>query len=467
MILDQSRFSLSPDREFYLGEDCELAEIQSVSMTEMHNLTIAMARFEHQCLIESAGSEMLNEGVKEFVTEAINWIKTQWNRFWAWISAKFIALKDMFIKRKGWLDRNKTSLGALTDAQLSGLKAKLGGQIMKHDFAKDIDALIASSRELVTKASAEAEKLTAAADKGSLSDRVRAFFSSVGDKTVAKILDVHSGGSSIAKSTNDELVGAEAEVSVNAAIVKGCLKAAEDTYLAVEKLKGVKMVADGAIKEAEGLQRIAGAGDSKLVSQKISVLKECAPQVQALMAAYSAALSTANSQAMGVLVKAAGHKSDGKGGSPSPAGSPLLIGNGGSKGSPLLTGNGGGSLAPGGGSPLQLGHNGKDDNTIEGEARAVEDDEHVPKRGESDESGESDERGLVPRGNMGSLKANKDYVGDTGAAGRELERAHQRMQELDDEKRDKQRANRRARYAAKRAGMTKNESGSLLGQFMS
>ena len=439
MILDQSRFSLSPDREFYLGEDCELAEIQSVSMTEMHNLTIAMARFEHQCLIESAGPEMLNEGVKEFVTEAINWIKTQWNRFWAWISAKFIALKDMFIKRKGWLDRNKTSLGALTDAQLSGLKAKLGGQIMKHDFAKDIDALIASSRELVTKASVEAEKLTAAADKGSLSDRVRAFFSSVGDKTVTKILDVHSGGSSIAKSTNDELIGAEAEVSVNAAIVKGCLKAAEDTYLAVEKLKGVKMVADGAIKEAEGLQRIAGAGDSKLVSQKISVLKECAPQVQALMAAYSAALSTANSQAMGVLVKAAGHKSDGKGGSPSPA----------DGGSPLLLGNGGGSLAPGGGSK-QLSHNGKDDNTIEGEARVVKDDEHVPKRGESDE------RGMTARGNMGAQHSAKDLSGEAEA-----------IVAAARAKKSGAAGSRQTKDYVGKTDRLKNESGSLLGQFMS
>ena len=319
MILDQSRFSSYNDIEpspFYLGEDCELAEIHTVGLTEAHNLTVAMARFEHQCLVESVGFETLNEGFKEFITESIAWIKTQWNRFWAWISSKFAALKDVFVKRQDWLGRNKAALSALNDGQLSGLKVTIGSQVRSTNFTKTVDTLVASAKGLVAKASADAEKLTAAVDKGSLSDRVRAFFAGVSDKTVAKILDVHSGGSSIAKSTDETLVGTDAEVSVDAALVRDCITAAEDTYKAVESLKGAKMVADGAIKEAEGLQRIAGAGDSKLVSQKISVLKECAPLVQNLMAAYSAALSKASSQSMSVLVKALAHKGGEKAAAP-------------------------------------------------------------------------------------------------------------------------------------------------------
>jgi len=287
MILDQSRVSAAAaGSQHFLGEDCELAEIQSAALFEMHNLTIALARFEHNCLVESAGSDVLHEGFKEFIASAVEWIKKQWNRFWAWISAKFTALKDMLIKRKGWLERNAGDLKALTNDKLAGLKVSLGDNVLTSDFTMVVDGMITGAKALVTEASAKASELTEATDKGSLSDRVRAFFGKVGGKVVSEIVKLHEGGTSIAKSTHDTLIGAEREVAVTAAIVTSCVTVAEQTYAAIDKLKGAKMVADAAIKEAEGLQRVQAGGDTKLVSQKISVLKECAPQVQNMLAAY-------------------------------------------------------------------------------------------------------------------------------------------------------------------------------------
>jgi hypothetical protein len=61
----------SPD---YLGEGFELADIQLDAMTEMHNLTIALARVEHKCLVES-NQELMEAGIKEFFAKAVETIK--------------------------------------------------------------------------------------------------------------------------------------------------------------------------------------------------------------------------------------------------------------------------------------------------------------------------------------------------------------------------------------------------------
>ena len=44
--------------ENYIGDACEFADISMTAMTEMHNLTLAMARVEHKCLMENDQSLM-------------------------------------------------------------------------------------------------------------------------------------------------------------------------------------------------------------------------------------------------------------------------------------------------------------------------------------------------------------------------------------------------------------------------
>ena len=60
----------------FVGDQSEQMEVMAECSSGMHNLVMAMARFEHRAIIESTGAEVMEEAVKDFFTKAKDIIVT-------------------------------------------------------------------------------------------------------------------------------------------------------------------------------------------------------------------------------------------------------------------------------------------------------------------------------------------------------------------------------------------------------
>lgn len=277
--------------ENYVGDASEFAELTNNALSEMHNFTVALARLEHKCLVEN-DQTLMEAGVKEFFAKAAETIKKWWNTFVQWLGSLWTKLKDAFVKRADWLGRNKAVIAGVDDAKLKDVKATLGKNLFETSFSGAAKAAVAACQATVN----EAGNATA---EGSKTFKQRAM------DMIQKPLKHRSEKNSAAKNIHDSLIGEPEEVAVNKALVGKMLGVAEDTFKAVDQMKGAKAVADAAIKHAEGMARVEG-GDQTAVNAKISALREVGHIVQGQLAGYSSAISTANGMVMPVLVRVAG-----------------------------------------------------------------------------------------------------------------------------------------------------------------
>lgn len=276
----------------FVGDAGELAELTIGSMTEMHNLTIAMARVEHKCLVEN-NQEMLEEGVKEFFSSAIETIKKYWQRFIAWLGSMWTKLKDVFVKRQDWLKRNASVITGVSDEQLKDVKVKIGKEVANSDFSGSAAKSIGEAKAVI----AEAQRVQGGADTRGIIEKAKAKLLSALAKRDAK--------KSTSKNIHDSLIGESEEVALTKSLVAKLVKVAEDTFRAVEQMKGAKIVADAAMKEAEGMARVEG-GDKEAINARLAYLRSIGSEVQTVISSYASAIGTANGQVMPVLVRVAG-----------------------------------------------------------------------------------------------------------------------------------------------------------------
>ena len=280
--------------DLFLGDAGELAELSNTSISEMHNLTIALARVEHKCLVES-NQELMEAGIKEFFAKAVETIKKWWNSFIAWLGSMWTKLKDVFSKREDWLKRNASAISGVSDDKLKGVKVSIGANIATSDFAGLASKAISEAKDAVG--------LAQHLNKDAVADS-RSFIEKSKEKMLG-FLKTRDMKKSVAKNIHDDLIGESSEVELNKGLVSKLLKVANDTFKAADQMKGAKIVADAAIKEAEGLTRAQG-GERDIVNARVSYLRSIGPEVQALITGFTSAVSAANSQAMPALVKVAG-----------------------------------------------------------------------------------------------------------------------------------------------------------------
>lgn len=280
--------------DLFVGDASEFAELTNVSISEMHNLTIALARVEHKCLVES-NQELMEAGIKEFFAKAVETIKKWWNSFIAWLGSMWTKLKDVFSKREDWLKRNASAISGVSDDKLKGVKVSIGANIATSDFAGLASKAISEAKDAVG--------LAQHLSKDAVADS-RSFIEKSKEKMLG-FLKTRDMKKSVAKNIHDDLIGESSEVELNKGLVSKLLKVANDTFKAADQMKGAKIVADAAIKEAEGLTRAQG-GERDIVNARVSYLRSIGPEVQALITGFTSAVSAANSQAMPALVKVVG-----------------------------------------------------------------------------------------------------------------------------------------------------------------
>lgn len=288
---------LEASAEFF-GDASELLEVQSTSLAEMHNLTIALARFEHKCITEAAAPELLEEGVKEFFAAAVEKIKEWARRFMAWLGSMWTKLKDLFVKREDWLKRHDIALQKVTAAQLKGLKVKLGKEVMNGNPDSELQNVLSGAQNAIEMAKGEIPD--AAPEEIKLTIRQR----------IEGKLKAFDANKSAMKAAYDSIVGEEAEVELSPAGVKKLIAVALGSFRSLDQLKYGKKIADTVIAQADGVARMAAAGqgeETKKTNARLTVLREVSSEVQQMFAALSSALSAMNGQAMGALVKVASH----------------------------------------------------------------------------------------------------------------------------------------------------------------
>ena len=289
------------DNGEFLGEAHEFGELVGTALTEMHNLTVAMARMEYQALTESVSQAVLTEGVREYIARAGATLKKWWDAFVAWLGSLWTRLKDVFIKRADWLKRNKSVIAGATAAQLNGIKGNLGDEVLGTDFSG-----------AAAKAINEAKGVVDAAGQVDIGPKQPVPFRQRAMDMLRKPLKRWSEKKGISANVMESLIGESREVAVDAGMVSKLLKIAEDTFKAADQMRGAKDVANAAIKHAQGMARVTG-GESTAVNAKIAALRECGPMVQSYIGAYASAIGTANGQVMPLLVKIAKAANKGNG----------------------------------------------------------------------------------------------------------------------------------------------------------
>ena len=274
----------------YVGDASELVAIQIEALSELHNLSMAMARVEHKCLMENDNT-LMESAIGDFFTAARKRITEWWTSFIKWAGSLWTRLKEVFVKRQEWLNNHKSEITAVTNEQLKDVKVKIGNEVLKGQAATLPTEVIEEGAQFVKSAIA-----INSADTRTFAQKIK--------DSVSSRYKSYKDGKSLAAAIAELYVGKESEIQLDKTVVGNALKAAEGTFAAIDKMKGAKVIADAAIAAAKGEQLMAG-GDKGLVNARLKGLTIAGTEVQQYFSAASSALATANSQAMSVLVKAA------------------------------------------------------------------------------------------------------------------------------------------------------------------
>jgi hypothetical protein len=282
----------------FVGEPQELIENTMESMVTIGNLNIAMARLEHHCIVESASPETLNEGIKEFFGRVKDTIVKYWKKFVNWISAAFESIRSkVFGPRTEWLKKNEAELVKLTS--FGDAKYSFGSKVMAYSGTK-FKEFAEKAQKALTLSNDVGDKV----DREELKKKVEELYGRSGDKD-----------GSLTKSLQDDIIGDEKEVAIDAAGVKAMIKVAHAAFKDMEDLPHAKQIADSFVKKAEGYTTVwansKGRGDSQedkdgkeSLNRKLEALTTIGPVVQSSISAVISAVSKVNAQSMGYLVSA-------------------------------------------------------------------------------------------------------------------------------------------------------------------
>lgn len=275
-----------------VGDASELIEMAIDSQADVHNLTVALARLEHRCIVENAGAEVLEEGVSEFFKRAKDTIVKYWKKFVAWLMSTYTRIRDaIFGPREEWLKKNEKEL--VKYGHFNDVEVKVGEKVKGAKMAPYAG-------------SADKLQVGALCQGYATSNQKR---EDLKKKLETTLLAGKSKDKSFAAALEEECIGAEHTVKIDGGLVKSMLAVAKETYSAAETFPHVRKIADQAIKLAEAVaaKSVDGAEGKpakKIASRQVEALNTIGPVVQGYMAALISVNSRVNGAAMGVLVKA-------------------------------------------------------------------------------------------------------------------------------------------------------------------
>ena len=280
-----------------IGDTSELIEMTADLMAEQHNLTIALARHEYKCLTESAGREILNEGIGEFFKRLGEKIVELWKRFKAWVISIFNKIRDsIFGPRRDWLKENGKAVSEFTD--FGNLEVKIGSKLKD---AK-LDVLTKNAGGMENDLAKAAKEYGASEMKSE--DLKKLFW---GEVTPGRDDKKDTVSSWMVK----EMIGEDKTVPMDHALVQKLMTVAEQTYKNLEALPHVQKLADAMIAKTTEIEKIgqtALAKDNeagqKTSKRTLEALSAMGSMTQTFISAMVDANNKANGQAMSALVKA-------------------------------------------------------------------------------------------------------------------------------------------------------------------
>lgn len=278
----------------FIGDHCELLEMSVNYMTDVSNLSMAMARLEHRCIVENDTS-LMEGGVYEFFESMKNKVVEWFTRFVNFMRELGRKIKDVFVKRAGWLSRNIENIKKATAEQLKGHKIKIGANLIAN--AGKLGAAATSTVDHVHSMISAVPREVSTAESGkTFMEKAKGFFT--------RPFKTRDANKSTAAAIHAEFIGDEQELELSPGLISGLISVAQNTFKSMEKFPSVQGVADAAIKLASAEAKMID-GDKTAISARISALQQLGSQCQVLVSAYSSAVSAANAQAMPPLVKAA------------------------------------------------------------------------------------------------------------------------------------------------------------------
>ena len=286
----------------FTGEPSELMENAMEAMASVHNLSIAMARVEHKCIVEATSPEALTEAigpaVKEYFSRIKNAIVTYWKKFVNWVKSAFESMRNrVFGPRKKWLDEHKAELE----------KANSFGDA-EYSFGKNIsNGKIGSAMgDAQSHADAALKEATAwAGGEGKPED--------LKHKVMGLFTDGKAGAEvSVSKALEEVFIGEEASVKIDRSGVSKMIGVAEAAFKAGAELPQAQRIAAAYITLADAQERVGQSSvdkndeaAKKAAARRLEGLQVIGPVVQSAIGAYVSVIGKVNQQAMGYLVKAA------------------------------------------------------------------------------------------------------------------------------------------------------------------
>jgi hypothetical protein len=284
------------DMDNMTGDPIELAEAAHDLLTETHNLTLAMARFEHSMYLSEEAEPVKEEkkegAAKSFFRKIGNSIVEFWKKVKAWLIHAYESIKlKIFGPRKSWLEKNGGSIkGPYGDA-----KASVGSNMKAGTLGQLFREMDEAATQMITAADKPGD------DRGNLQSRVMAIYSNFKKN--------RSATESVSKGLDAHYIGDVKEVSITDALVSEMKAVAEQTFKNIDELKGAQKIADGAIRAAQGMAQATAPEKEK--ADRMRNIASVGPRISSMIGAATSTNSRANSMAMAALVKA--HNAGGKG----------------------------------------------------------------------------------------------------------------------------------------------------------
>ena len=93
------------------GTTSELIEMNTTLLENINNYTLALARCEHQCIVENASEVILEGAITDFFGRIIDWLVAFWKKLVGYIKKKWDAIKKWFsTDYKKWLSDHSSAL---------------------------------------------------------------------------------------------------------------------------------------------------------------------------------------------------------------------------------------------------------------------------------------------------------------------------------------------------------------------
>jgi hypothetical protein len=280
-----------------IGDPTELVEATVEFMSEAHNLTVALARFEHRAIMESAGditqaSALMEGAVKEFFVRMKDGIVKYWKKFMAWISFTYQRLKStIFAPRRQWLKDNLAEIEGMSNFP-DDAKVSVGKNLPGNYF----HGLFAASTALITQAGSYAVKSSSGVDQTAFNDEVKKI-----------LLDGQTTDDNYAVSLNKTMIGDSEDVKMKDVKAK-LINVANSTFDNVDKMPALTHVGNALISEASAAAIEAGvkaSSDEERTDQatKIKNISSASTAITSYIGALVSVNTRANAQAMSALLK--------------------------------------------------------------------------------------------------------------------------------------------------------------------